>query len=239
MIIDADTLRGMRAGTEFVSIRSLWKSEREGESSITTKAKDAAGESYATAVFPCEGFLEFGGSLLRTHAPVQGWAGVSSPRFHELWTTFLAIVRPGDDVRIVWSANGHANCHIHDANLNVDTCQLEIRRGEGRTAKRLRFHITETICPANTARMFTQGENGFGPIDGPAAHGEAHGHVKLTGSQVAAIRERALVVSVAQIAREYDTPYTTIYSIVGTHGKNRRYQEPTTKEDHHGRTDPG
>lgn len=168
-IIDSETLRGLRAGTYYVTFTSLWQSLSEGESSITASARDAKDESYATALFKCEGFMDFGGSLVRDHSPLRAYASVSSPRFNELWQTFLAIVRAGDDVRIVWSANGKANCHIHEAKLNVDTCELEIKRpiGQSGRTRRLRFHIDQTICPANTARMFTQGVDNFHAVDGP------------------------------------------------------------------------
>lgn len=165
--IDADTLRGLRAGTYHVSITSLWASPDDCKASVTARAKDAADEPYATAVFNTEARLEFGGCLVQKYAPLRAYASVSSPRFSELWQTFLAIARPGDDVRIIWSANGYANVHIREASLNVDSCELEIRRGAGRRTKRLRFHIDQTICPSNTARMFTSGEHNHRPVDGP------------------------------------------------------------------------
>lgn len=77
---------------------------------------------------------------------------------------------------------------------------------------------------ADSIRVGTSYRGGHAMV-GKAAHGEAHGHAKLTRLQVVAIRERALIVSVAQVAREYQTPYGTIHAIVT--GKNRRYESTT------------
>ena len=175
MVIDREQLKALRAATRGVALHSLWRNgELDTEGSRIVGYRRAADDSdYTCCIIRLPSALEYGGAILRTHPVVRAFAHVSSPQFNELWSTFLALVRSGDEVKLVWSANGHANCYVRDAGLCADDCDIEVLRpttSRGRTVKRrLRFHIDSTICQPNSARMFTAGETGFGVITGPYA----------------------------------------------------------------------
>lgn len=167
LILTTEMLRLLRASDEYITFRASWVHGEPGESQIVGKCKDAENNSYTKVVLDAPSWLEYGSSLVREHSHLNAYASVSTPRFHELWQTFLAIARKGDDLRMVWSANGHGNQNVREAGLNVDDLYLELRRN----ARRLRLHIDSRICPANTARMFTAGAPGtYIAVSGPWSH---------------------------------------------------------------------
>lgn len=171
-MLDRPTLTTLRQSHEYVSFHARWEGGQPAESYAIGKRRDAVGEDYTNVRWELPSFLGYGSGILREHTVIRAYASVSTPRYHELWQTILACLRTGDECKLVWSANGHANSLVHEAGLCADTCELEVLRKN----RRLRFHISETICKPNTARMFTAGERGIEPVYGPnptmlATHG--------------------------------------------------------------------
>ncbi len=65
------------------------------------------------------------------------------------WTTFAALAKEGDDVKLVWSADGARNGYMTKAGLHGDTLSIEIHRN----GKILTFKLLSCTCENNSARM--------------------------------------------------------------------------------------
>lgn len=172
MLLDRETIKQLRLASEWVTLRAMWRDGEPVESQIIGKRRAADGEDYTSIIIEPASWFQYGSSLTRTNAEVRAYASISSPQYHELWQTFLACARTGDELLIVWSANGHANGIVREHGLCVDSVELELRRKD----RRLRFHIDQSTTLPNSARMFSDGN--FHGLTGPdsrwlATHGEA------------------------------------------------------------------
>jgi hypothetical protein len=159
----AETVKALRAG-QYTSIAfdGRWHDGQPAGSEIVAYRSRDDDRDDRVLVAAAPSWIEFGVGL-PAHDHVRAWALLLWPQQHVLWQTFLHYLRPGDEVLIVWSANGQRNAHLVKANLNIDTCELEIRRRQ----KRLRFHITTVVTPSDTARIFTAGARALDPIIDP------------------------------------------------------------------------
>ncbi len=78
--------------------------------------------------------------------------GLTVPLHDEVWQTFLSLLRPSDRVSLYWKAS-NSNGYTKDAGLYRDELYIIVDRHRGAKGVTLRFFLSVSICPDNTARM--------------------------------------------------------------------------------------
>ena len=72
-----------------------------------------------------------------------------APRYSEILTTVLSLLKPGDVLHVSFVGDAHSNGYSKKAGLHADALRLVVERG----GKRLTFHLATSVCAPNTARM--------------------------------------------------------------------------------------
>jgi hypothetical protein len=79
------------------------------------------------------------------------FAMVSSSRYSPETQTWLALLREGDELEILW-VGGNSSDNVREAGLTVDECWVEVKRTK--TNRRMRFYVDHRVTPPrSTARM--------------------------------------------------------------------------------------
>lgn len=109
-------------------------------------------ERERTYEIACEGSVRVYKDGDVTARNAQCFAMNHSGQFSDTWQTVVSAMRPGDVVLLEWVGsdnNGYLN-GVQGQPLYHDRLYLLIRR-EGK--RPLKFHVEDSICPNNTARM--------------------------------------------------------------------------------------
>lgn len=83
---------------------------------------------------------------------IHGSYSITHPTWDDEWNTILQILRPGDEIKLNWLAN-NSNQYLTKNGIYQDQLKLVIYRGEGKSRKKLSFHIGQSQCENNTAKM--------------------------------------------------------------------------------------
>lgn len=72
-------------------------------------------------------------------------------QYDEAWQTTASLLRTGDKLTLHWARGGFTTQAMENANPHFfgDALYLVVQRGE----KRLTFHVANSVCENNTARM--------------------------------------------------------------------------------------
>lgn len=142
-----------------VSFHARWQEGELTQSCIRAHDDDAAGNGYLRAEIGVPSMLSYGGGIVRQNRDVRAYEYIGSSQFHEHWATIVSLLRAGDRLTLVWSANGGRSPIIARAGLAVDELSVRIMRGK----RQMFFHIETRVSEYNTARTFTLGDS-FSPV---------------------------------------------------------------------------
>lgn len=79
--------------------------------------------------------------------PTHGFVYLGSIKFDAQWQTVVSFLKENDELWLRWTADA-GNGYVKDANLHYDTLHLTVKR-----SKQFEFHIYDSVCPDNSARM--------------------------------------------------------------------------------------
>ena len=107
--------------------------------------------------------IEVRGSISGYHAPdetrtvfgpeARAFEMIHSAQYFDVWKTIASLLRTGDQVRLMFNADGHSNEITRKAGLHVDTLSLEVMRGD----RWMVFQVSSRTGWDNTARMIQRG----------------------------------------------------------------------------------
>ena|SRR5690349_21407991 len=91
---------------------------------------------------------------LDQYPKAAAFASIIAPRFDPEWQTTVYILRPGDTLTLIWTADNNTET-IRKASLHTDTLHMDIRRSARLASDPavLRFHVDTRISLDNSARM--------------------------------------------------------------------------------------
>lgn len=79
---------------------------------------------------------------------LTGFSHIGSAQYHARWQTIAALLRAGDDVKLVWIGNNNSPI-LTDAGLFHDYLDIEVRRGKTTMV----FRVDDSVCRNNSAKM--------------------------------------------------------------------------------------
>ena len=142
-----------------VAFYARWQEGELTESRIVGRDRDAANNDYVRAQLEVPSSLQYGGSIVRENADVRAYMSVLSAQFHEHWNTAVNLLRAGDRLVMMWSANGGRNDILREAGFAVDELSIRVVRGK----RQMWFHVDQRISRYNSARTFTIGDT-YNPV---------------------------------------------------------------------------
>lgn len=89
-----------------VAFYARWQEGELTESKIVGRDRDAADEDYVRAQLEVPSSLQYGGAIVRQNSDVRAYEHIGSSQFHEHWQTIVGLLRAGDRLTLMWSANG-------------------------------------------------------------------------------------------------------------------------------------
>ena len=79
----------------------------------------------------------------------RAFASLSFTSRDLLWQTIVGLLRPGDELRVIWIGDNNSQYH-DEADLHHDECRMRVMR-DGR--EKYEFQISHGVCKDNSARM--------------------------------------------------------------------------------------
>lgn len=156
--LTTEDIRALR-GADSISFHARWLDGEVSESLIRGRKRDAENSDYVSALVHVGSTFSYGGAIVRDNPDVRAYESCLSAKFHEHWTTVVSLLRTGDVLTLVWSANGHRNGIAKEHGLAVDSLDIRIDRKR----RRMTFGIEQRVSEYNSARMFAIGDS-FNPV---------------------------------------------------------------------------